>query len=159
MKSATLIELKRELSLRSPEELGALLLRIAKFKKENKELLTYILFDSEDEELFVQQVKAEIDEHFQGLNISAVFYAKKTLRKALREIAKYAKFSGSKTVEAQLLIHFVRKLQESGLPINRTPILFNMQARLMLKIEKLIHSLHEDLQYDYRKEIEEIGLN
>ncbi|MCG9911584.1 MAG: hypothetical protein MH137_09825 [Flavobacteriales bacterium] len=159
MKSATLSELKRELSLRSPEELGALLLRMAKFKKENKELLTYILFDSEDEELFVQQVKSEIDGHFQGLNISAVFYAKKTLRKALREIAKYAKFSGSKTVEVQLLIHFVRKLQESGLPINRTPILFNMQARLMLKIEKLIHSLHEDLQYDYRRELEEIGLN
>ena len=41
MKPATVHQLKRELQTRTPDELLQLCLRLAKFKKENKELLTY----------------------------------------------------------------------------------------------------------------------
>ena len=44
MKAATLNELKHELSHLPAEELLDLCTRLARFKKENKELLTFLLF-------------------------------------------------------------------------------------------------------------------
>ena len=44
MKAATIIELKQELNNTSPAIVSELCLRLARFKKENKELLTYLLF-------------------------------------------------------------------------------------------------------------------
>ena len=49
MKAATIQEIKLELSETSPAKLKQLCLHLAKFKKENKELLTYLLFESHDE--------------------------------------------------------------------------------------------------------------
>jgi len=53
MKTATVTQLKKELKHHSQAELIALCLRLSKFKKENKELLTYLLFET-DEDLFIQ---------------------------------------------------------------------------------------------------------
>ena len=46
MKAATVAQLKKELQFKSQEEIMELCLRLARFKKENKELLTYLLFES-----------------------------------------------------------------------------------------------------------------
>ena len=50
MKTVTLKQLKDELSYKSANELKYLCLHLSKFKKENKELLTYLLFEFHNEE-------------------------------------------------------------------------------------------------------------
>ena len=60
MKAATSNELKQELQASSSKQLIELCLRLAKFKKENKELLTYLLFEANDEAAYIQSIKNEI---------------------------------------------------------------------------------------------------
>ena len=48
MKAATVHELKEELKHRSAAQLVELCNRLVRFKKENKELLTYLLFEAHD---------------------------------------------------------------------------------------------------------------
>ncbi len=56
MKPVTAKELKEELNSRSPNDLRELCLRLARFKKENKELLTYLLFEASDEQEYIEGV-------------------------------------------------------------------------------------------------------
>ena len=81
MRSASIQELKQELSALTPSRLIELNLRLARFKKENKELLTYLLFEASDEQQYIKGVTAEIDELFETINLKHLYYAKKTLRK------------------------------------------------------------------------------
>ena len=48
MKASSINEIKKELEQRSNTELLSFCLRLAKFKKENKELLTFLLFEADD---------------------------------------------------------------------------------------------------------------
>lgn len=82
MKTATVSEIKKELNYRSTDELMELCLRLARFKKENKELLTYLLFESEDEEAFIMGVKRRMDEQFEGINTNSYFYIKKACERS-----------------------------------------------------------------------------
>ena len=61
MKAVTVKVLKDELVHRSPKEMLEICLRLSKFKKENKELLTYLLFEAGDEASYIESVKREID--------------------------------------------------------------------------------------------------
>ena len=102
MKASTVHEIKQELAARKPAQLVELCLRLARFKKENKELLTYLLFEAGDEESYIRGVKAEIDELFTTINLSHLYFAKKTLRKIVRVINKYARYSTNKQTEIEL---------------------------------------------------------
>ena len=62
MKAVSVVTIKKELKHRSSEELMEMCLRLSKFKKENKELLTYLLFEAHDESGYIETVKAEIDQ-------------------------------------------------------------------------------------------------
>ena len=48
MKAATVSRIKKDISIKNHDELVELCLRLAKFKKENKELLTYLLYEADD---------------------------------------------------------------------------------------------------------------
>jgi hypothetical protein len=154
MKAATISELKQELAHIAPSKLQDLCLRLAKFKKENKELLTYLLFEAHDTNAFVEQVKQEMDTHFGDINTNTVYFAKKTLRKILRITDKFIRYCGIDTAEAELRIYFVTRMKQLGLPIGKTPVLLNIYQNQLKKINKTVDALHEDLQYDYRKEID-----
>lgn len=156
MKAATISQLKKELTYRSPEELLELCLRLSKFKKENKELLTYLLFDSIDEEEYITNIKAEIDLEFKAINTKNFFYIKKSVRKILRNIKKYSRYSLKKETEAELLLYFCSKLKDLRPSIKRNTTLVNLYQRQLSAAKKLISSLHEDLQYDYQQELEEL---
>ena len=65
MKTATVKEIQAELEQLPQAGLVTLCLRLAKFKKENKELLTYLLFESFDEDAYLITVKNYIDEQFE----------------------------------------------------------------------------------------------
>ena len=156
MKAALVSEIKKELQTVHPDRLLELCIHMVKYKKENKELLSYLLFDSDNELQYIKDAKLEIDELFSEMNTTTVFFAKKTLRKILRNITKYAKYTSSKRLEIDLLIHFCKQLNISGLPIGRTPILQNMYQRQVDKCHKIIALLHEDLQFDFREELNEL---
>jgi len=148
MKSASIQEIKQELQTLRPAQLVDLCLRLSRFKKENKQLLTYLLFEAHDEEGFVSGVKAEIEELFSTVNLSQLYFAKKTLRKILRIINKYCRYSTNKQTEAELRIHFCRQLMGSGIPIRQNKIISNLYDSQLRKIESIMPTLHEDLQHD-----------
>ena len=127
--------------------------RLARFKKENKELLTYLLFEAHDERAYVDGVKAEMDLLFDEVRSGGNLYlAKKGLRKILRQINKFIRFAGSKHVEVELLIYFLTKVRDSGIGFKKNTVLVNMYKMQLKKIDKALEGMHEDLQYDYRQE-------
>jgi len=156
MKAATVSQIKKELAYRSPEEVLELCLRLSKFKKENKELLTYLLFESIDEEEYIQNIKGEIDQEFKTINTKNFFYMKKSVRKILKLIKKYSRYSLKKETEAELMLHFLSQLKVLRPSIRRNTTLLNLYQRQLASVKKLISTLHEDLQYDYNQELEEL---
>ena len=153
MRSSSIQEIKQELVTLKPAELTALCLRLARFKKENKELLTYLLFEAQDEQGYIKNVKREIEELFAGINLSHLYFAKKTLRKILRVINKHSRYSGHKQTDIELRIFFCRQLKDSGIPFRQNAVLTNIFDGQIKKIDAALATLHEDLQHDYRKEI------
>src|SRR5690242_10301462 len=112
MKAASSSEIKQELKQRPPGELIELCLRLARFKKENKELLTYLLFESGDRDNYILSVKEEIDSGFAEVNTSSIFYAKKTLRKILRTARKFVRYSGEDLVEVEVMLHYAELFKD-----------------------------------------------
>jgi membrane-anchored protein YejM (alkaline phosphatase superfamily) len=156
MKAATIHELKQELLQAPASTLTELCLRLARFKKENKELLTYLLFEANDTAAYIESAKKEITSQFADINKSNVYFVKKTLRKILRMTNKFTRYSGLATVEIELLIFFCRKMKELGISISGSPVLSNIYLNQLKKINKTLATLHEDLQYDYLQEIKEL---
>ncbi|WP_299228904.1 hypothetical protein [uncultured Psychroserpens sp.] len=157
MKAVSVVTIKKELQHRSSEELIQLCLRLSKFKKENKELLTYLLFEAHDESGYVVAVKTEIDEQFDAINTNSFFYIKKSVRKILRNIKKYARYSQKKETEAELLLYFCKQLKTFKPSLKNNTTLINIYNRQMALTEKIVEKLHEDLQYDFGLEIEDLG--
>ncbi len=153
---ASLKEIKQELSHRSQGELLELCLRLAKFKRENKELLTYLLYDSVDEVAYIENIKKEVKQEFGQINTKTHFYIKKSVRKILRNIKKYLKYSKKKETEVELLIYFCSEFKDMGSYINQNVTLNNIYQRQIECIKKAISSLHEDLQYDYGIELKKL---
>ncbi|WP_418500243.1 hypothetical protein [Flagellimonas sp.] len=149
MKAATIAQLKKELQFRSQDEVMQLCLRLARFKKENKELLTYLLFEADSEESYIEVVKQETDEMFSEINVNSFFYIKKSVRKILRTLKKYIRYSGDKATEVELLLYFCEKLKDFRPSIRRNTTLLNLYQRQLEYIAKKIPLLHEDLQHDY----------
>ena len=156
MKAASLNELKKELKELSPQRLMDTVLRVAKYKKENKELLSYLLFEADDEAAYIKGIKDEMDAQFGQINKNHIQYVKKGLRKILRMVNKHIKFSGKKETEAELLIYYCDKLKNSGIRYHKYTVLLNLYDRQIEKIKKAVETLHEDLQYDYRQLIERL---
>ncbi len=153
MKAVSVKELKNKLSNRTSKELLELCLRLSRFKKENKELLTYLLFESSDEFSYVESVKREIDEQFTLVNKKTYYLIKKSVRRILNNTKKYIRYSQKKETEVELLIYFCTKLKNLKPPIHRSTRLVNLYNVQMDLIERKISGLHEDLQFDYGEEL------
>ncbi|HXD79706.1 MAG TPA: hypothetical protein VN616_17945 [Puia sp.] len=149
MKSASIHELRVELRALPASRLAELCLRLAKFKNDNKELLTYLLFEASDETGFIRSVKKEMDEGFAELPKPNLYLTKKTLRRILRTTAKQIRYTASPQAEAELLTYFCRRIREARLPIGESPVLTNLYNQQLKKVRGVIAKMHEDLQYDY----------
>jgi len=156
MKIESIVTIKKELQHLPKEDLLALCLRLGKFKKENKALLTYLLFEAHDEDGYVSSVKSTLDELFDGMNTDSYFYMKKTIRKILRQIRTYSRYSSKKSTEVELLLYFCERLNELRPSIHRNRTLSNLYERQIISIKKKITGLHEDLQYDYSMQLNEL---
>lgn len=156
MKVASVNELKEELKTLPAAKLVEACVRLIKYKKENKELLHYILLEAHDEQGYLEAVKAEITGEFETVNSSNLYFAKKTIRKILRIANKHIRYTGSKQAEAELLMHFCYVLRTSGIPYQKSTALNNLYGSQVKKIEKAIAGMHEDLQYDYQKSLDKL---
>jgi hypothetical protein len=154
MKTASIKEIKTELENTPPAVLLELCLRLTKFKKENKELLTYLMFEASDERSYVASVHILIDELFETVNKSQLYFAKKTIRKIVRIANRYIKYSDCKTTEPDVLVHVCEKINELGLDLKRNTALNNIYLSQLKKIKKAVAAMHEDEQYDYLKMLE-----
>ena len=158
MKPEKLSDLKKELSGLSVHELTDICLRLAKYKKENKELLTYLLFDADNPMKYAEEVKSFLLEDFKTMQ-KHYYYSTKSMRKIIRLINRYAKYTGSKQVETELALWFcINFLKFADLKTSHKP-LQGLLTRQFEKIIKLLPKLHEDLQFDYQREFEMIVIN
>jgi hypothetical protein len=156
LKAATISEIKNELATIAPARLAELCIQLAKFKKDNKELLTYLLFEAHDLEAYIENVKKEMDLQFTEINTSHLYFAKKSLRKILRVCGKHIRYTSSKQAEAALRIYFCTKLKNSGISFRYNAVLMNMYQNQLKKINAVMATMHEDLQYDYIKELKHL---
>jgi hypothetical protein len=156
MKPVTAKQLKEELNSRSPNDLRELCLRLSRFKKENKELLTYLLFDALDEQEYINGVKEEIDEQFKMVNRKSYYLLKKNVSKILRITRKYIRYSKIKKTEVELLIYFCKRLKGLSPSMQKHAGLLNLYNRQVEKIILNISLLHEDLRGDYDSDLEEL---
>ncbi len=154
MKAVTIKKIKDELQHCSNNDLVELCLQLSKFKKENKELLTYLLFESENEERYIESIKEQLNLLFEDINTNSFFYIRKSMRKILSLIKKYIRYSKKKETEVILLLYYCRKLKEFTPSIQKSPRLQNVFDRQTVLIQKALATLHEDLQFEYQYELE-----
>lgn len=159
MKTVTLKQIKDELSYKSANELKDLCLHLSRFKKENKELLSYLLIESHNEEAYIESVKQFMDEQFSEINTRNYFFIRKTVRKILTQTKKYIRYSKKKETEAELLLHFCKNLKEMKPSMQQSQRLENVFFSQIKMATKAIEKLHEDLQYDYQIKLEKLVEN
>lgn len=156
MKPATISEINKELELLSQKELISLCSRLLRFKKENKELVTYLLFDSIDTDGFINNVNETVSTAFSDLNDSNVYLIKKSVRKILRTINKYVRFCGDTKMELAMRIHFCKMMQRFKSEFRSSQQLANIYFGQIEKIERTITLLHEDLRYDFQSDLNDL---
>ncbi|MCR8667787.1 hypothetical protein NO995_08845 [Aestuariibaculum sp. M13] len=156
MQATSIVNIKKELKHKSPEELIEFCLRLSKFKKENKELITYLLFESDDESGYIESIKQHIDSQFETINTKSYFFIRKSVRKILTQTKKYIRYSQNKETEVELLLHFLQTLQDFKPSYKKSAQLQNLYNRQLALIKKVVSGLHEDLQYDYNLLLENL---
>jgi hypothetical protein len=154
MLTETLPTIKKELQHKSSEELLELCLRLSKFKKENKELMSYLLFMEADSPEYIIEVKKQINKDFAQINNNNYYLIKKSVRKILRYAKKQIRFTLKKEVAVEVLIHFCLKMKTIRPSISNNKMLSNIYDRQIAAIQKDISTLHEDLQYDYQQKLD-----
>ena len=118
--------------------------------------MTYLLFDATDEQAYIKSVKREIDEQFEQINISSTYFIKKSIRKSLRNVRKYIRYSGKKETEVELIIYFCSKMNRFKPSLLKYTPMKNLYDKIIASARKTMLSLHEDLQYDYSMELEQL---
>ena len=151
VKAYGLADIKKELQFHDKSYLVDLCLRLGRFKKENKELLAYLLFDADNERGFIENVIAENGFMFSQLP-SNNYQMAKSMRKILRLLGKYVKFMGSKEAVIEFSLSFCRNYIHYADRRGAYKPMRLIFTRQLEKIVKAIEKLHEDLQYDYTTE-------
>ena len=148
MKVEKLSDLKKELKSLNSERLVEICLKLSKYKKENKELLSYLLFDSTNPFLYAENVKEMLKPGFLSLSRPS-YTSTKEIRKIIRLITKHAKYTGSKEVETELLLWFCEQfLEYADTRTHHKPLLL-IFSRQIEKIKRILPKLHEDFQFDF----------
>jgi len=159
MKAPSISQLEKELRTLEPKKVLEICVRLAKHKKENKELLTYLLFDSNNEKNYVEDAKQKIDVLFTEINRKTSYTTKKGLQKVVRNMTKLIKYSKSKETELEIRIYFCRKVKSARIRLESSSVINNLYYREIEKIRTLFSKLHEDLQLDYREDLELLGID
>lgn len=155
MTVATLTEIKKELNSMEKGLLVDICLKLAKLKKDNKEFLSYLLFESANPDLYVENLQFFLQESFELLSKNP-YLKLKELRKILRILSKHLKFIRSPVAEIELLSWYCNNLINKGNVRISQKSLYSLLVRQLKKIHKDILSLHPDLQFDYGVEFNKL---
>lgn len=153
MKASSINTIKGELEQRTHKELLSFCLKFARVRLENKELLSYLLFESDDIPGYIEAIKKDITFDFGQINYSNIYYIKKGVRKILRRVNKQIKFTELKLAEAEMLIQFCNSFIDFKIPMQKSVQLKNIYVSQVSKINKVILTLHPDLQHDLTRQI------
>lgn len=156
MKAASLNEIRKQLINLDGPALENLCLALARFKKDNKELLTYLLFEAQDEQAYIAGIKLEVDELFGEVPKANVYFVKKSIRKILRIINKQIRYSGSPLTDLEVRIYFCLKMKSANIPLHAGTVLFNLYEQQLKKIRAVLSKLPEDLHFDYERDLQVI---
>ncbi len=156
MKIASLAEIKKELSHLSEIELKNLIIDLSKFSTENKSYLFFKLYGRDNPGLYVEMVQEELEMEFVKANTRHYHFAKKSIQAIRRKLNKYLKLSKDKSAQIELILFFCEKMRLYGFMEFNHPVINNLYTLQISKVEKLISGLHEDLQYDYEFQIDEL---
>jgi hypothetical protein len=156
MKIATAKQIRDELNARPREEVMLLMQRLLRFKKENKELINYLLYYADDEQGFIDAVKQDMIDGFSVVNTSSFFLAKKSVRKVLRMMNKYIRYSAKETSKVELILFFCQLLKNMDRDYRQSRVLDNLFERQIALAEKTLLKVHEDLRTDYRSDFEQL---
>ncbi len=152
---AKLPELKRELEGLPQPELVRICLRLAKHKIENKELLDYLLWSSDDPMAYAEAFKAEVLLPFEMPFVNAYSFTK-SIRKSLRLVTKYLRFTGARQGESELLLSIVERFHSTYRREYRNGALAKIMFRCLKKVATNIAKLHEDIQADFTGQYNEL---
>lgn len=148
MEIPSLAQLKKELSFLSEKELIDLISDLAKFSRDNKAYLYFKLNERDMPQLFVQEVREDLDEAFQTANTKNYHLAKKSAQAIRRKLNKALKLSKNKADQAELILYFCEMLKKYEYLNFKHPVIANLYQIQLQKAERIIEKLEEDLQYD-----------
>ena len=132
-------------------DLMQLCLRMAKYKKENKELLSYLLYEAEDEASYIESVLNEMMIHFENIQDNGSYKLVKQIRKIGRWLNKPIKYSGLPGTQVELLMHYCQSLQPWLIKKPNITALQTIYLQQLKKIDAALEKMHEDLRGDYTK--------
>ena len=153
MKIPSLANIKKELVQRNEAELVDLVLQLSKLNRDNKAYVYFKLFEADDQELYLTMVKEDLEEAFQNANLKSYFSAKKSAQAIRRMMNKTLNLTKDKVTTIELIFFFCEKIIEFGYLKFNHPVINNLYASQVKKIEKLVAGLHEDLQFDYQETV------
>lgn len=156
MTPASVDQIKKELQKLPPKKVLDLALRLARFKKENKELITYLLFEAGDEPGYIQSLQIEIDEMLGEIHKGPSATIKKQLRRITRLINRQTKYIGSKSAAVELHLHLCNGIYnhpDNLLNITSANTIFQQQ---LSKATRLVPLVEDDLQYDFQLTIDQL---
>lgn len=156
MQFPSLTALKAELKVLSDKDLITLIADLSKFSRENKAFLYFKLYEKENPRLFIEMVQEELEMEFQCANTRNYHFAKKSAQSIRRKLNKHLKLTKNKPDQIEVIEFFCMNLEKYGYLSFRHPVIDNLYAMQVGKLEKLVASLHEDLQYDYGASIMEL---
>lgn len=155
MKTEKLTNIKKELNALPVQQLTDICIRLAKYKKESKELLNYLLYNSHDPLAYADQVKLFLNDDFKILP-KHYYQSNKSLRKILRLMTQHARYTANKQVEIELLLWFCHNFLLYSDIHTSHKVLQTIFTRQLDKIKLLLPKLHEDLHFDYLQEFESL---
>ena len=158
MDKCSIASIRKELKNLEREELVLVCLRLARYKKDNKELVSFLVFQRNEEE-FILEVKTEIHFEFTGLKLLSAFQQKKILQKSIRKINKYSKFCLSKTFDLVMFMFICQSLRDSGISLYSHTFAGTIYKKILLKASKIHSTLHEEIQGDFNEDLLHLAIN
>ncbi len=97
-----------------------------------------------------------IDDKIGDINTRISKEYKKGVRKTVRYIDRWCKYSKNKSTEVELRFHFLKRMTHTPYPRAAFYFYASLLNRQFTKTTKIVSKLHEDLQFEYKETLEEI---
>lgn len=156
MKPADSKDIKAALTKLESATLREIILRLARLKKENKELLTYILFDAADKEGYVAEINHYVTQQMGEVNVKSAHFARKSLRRILKTAWRLVKYSGDAECVIQVNLHLLEEMNKSKIPFGKSTALENIRSQVKAAIEKNLKLVHADLAHDFKRQLQKM---